>query len=280
MNLHPIDLAIIAVYMVVTVMIGFIVKNRALKKLDSYFLADRSVRWWMLGLSGCSSYTDIGGTMVIIGMMFYVGLKSVWITHIFWGFFMMAFYMAFQAKYIRRSGVMTLAEWNQTRWHWWRFGAKAFVWSMIGTGCIAVAQKLFFASWPLYTAIGVSMIAAFLLTVLITVLTKPSDAEILVKFYSRVRPFGFWKPIRLEAERRGLVPPNDRMPRIDMLNAVLASAFQLCLGVIPFYLLLRNWNQALLWTAVCLILVVILYMTWYKNLPSPEDNCPLSEAQL
>lgn len=586
MNFHPVDLTIIAVYMLVTVALGFTVRNKAIKRLESYFLADRSVRWWMLGLSGCSSYIDIGGTMVIIGMMFYVGMKSIWVTHIFWGFFMMAFYMAFQAKYIRRSGVMTLAEWNETRfgqtreaehvriatatfllvlmvfnliylavgtgkfaeeflpltrgqstfiifavvgvyvtvggffgvvltdvfqtvliaigtivmtvmvfqipetanllaikdpqwstlapswtlwtsylqqtpeshqhyyyfgpillaglcwlvfkilagpivwdftfflttrspreaslaagmwtlghtlrwfiagsflflgiyylgsaanfdaekimplvvkrlpvglaglfmavllaalmstisaminvtssvilndflkrylaknlsekqlvrlgmvaslatvvvafsfsflyeeiisiwelmifviltmmllpgtlrWHWWRFGARAFVWSMVGTGCIALLQKLLFPSWPVHTSLAVNVLAAFVLTVIITFVTKPTDTEILVKFYSRVQPFGFWKPIRLEAERRGLVPVNNRMPRIDLMNGFIASAFQLTLAIIPFYAFLRNWTQVLIWSGICITTSIVLYFTWYKNLPSADER--------
>jgi len=69
----------------------------------------------MLGLSGCSSYIDIGGTMALVGAMFYLGVKSIWMTHIFWGWIIICFYMAFQGKYIRRSGVMTFAEWNVTR---------------------------------------------------------------------------------------------------------------------------------------------------------------------
>ena len=69
----------------------------------------------MLGLAGCSSYIDIGGTMALVGAMFYLGLKSIWLTHIFWGWLIICFYMAFQGKYIRRSGVLTFAEWNVTR---------------------------------------------------------------------------------------------------------------------------------------------------------------------
>jgi Na+/proline symporter len=158
------------------------------------------------------------------------------------------------------------------RWHWWRFGSKAFVWSMMGTGCIAIAQKLVFTSWPVHTAVGFTMIASFALTVIATFLAKPTDMETLVKFYARVRPFGFWKPVRLEAERRGLVPPNDKMPRIDILNALVASVFQLCLGIIPWYMFLRKWSQALLWLGICLTTVVVLYHTWYKNLPSPDET--------
>ncbi len=115
MNLHPIDLVIIGVYLFAVAMVGVVVRKRATKKLDSFYLADRNIPWWMLGLSGCSSYIDIGGTMSMIGLIFYLGLKSIWATHIFWGWFIICFYMAFQAKYIRRSGVMTFAEWNETR---------------------------------------------------------------------------------------------------------------------------------------------------------------------
>ena len=115
MNLHPIDLTIIIIYFLINAGIGLWVQKRATKEVDSFFLADRNVPWWMLGLSGCSSYIDIGGTMALVGAMFYLGVKSIWMTHIFWGWMIISFYMAFQAKYIRRSGVMTFAEWNGTR---------------------------------------------------------------------------------------------------------------------------------------------------------------------
>ena len=57
------DLSIIGLYFAAMMAIGLLVRRRATRKLDSYFLADRAVPWWMLGLSGCSSYIDVGGTM-------------------------------------------------------------------------------------------------------------------------------------------------------------------------------------------------------------------------
>jgi hypothetical protein len=95
--------------------------------------------------------------------------------------------------------------------------------------------------------------------------------EVLVKFYSKVRPFGVWKPVRLEAERRGLVPVNDPMPRIDMLNGFITIFFQIGLALIPFYLFLRQWGPMAGTIAGVLVLSVILYFTWYKNLPSPDE---------
>ncbi|NIT52297.1 MAG: hypothetical protein GWO41_06020, partial [candidate division Zixibacteria bacterium] len=115
-NLHWIDITLIFSYLAIVALIGFWVKKKATEGLDTYYLAGRNIPWWMLGLAGCSSYIDIGGTMAMVGALYYLGLKSVWMTHIFWGWFIICFYMAFQAKWIRRSGVMTFAEWNQTRY--------------------------------------------------------------------------------------------------------------------------------------------------------------------
>lgn len=115
MTLHAIDLAIIAIYFLAVIVAGFAIKRWATQGIEFYFLANRSLPWWVLGLAGCSSYIDIGGTMSMVGLMYYTGLKSVWISHVFWGWLIICFYMAFQAKWIRRSGVMTFAEWNRTR---------------------------------------------------------------------------------------------------------------------------------------------------------------------
>ncbi len=95
--------------------------------------------------------------------------------------------------------------------------------------------------------------------------------DILVDFYSRIRPFGFWRPVRKEAVRRGLVPAKDTMPAFDALNGFLSAGFQLSLALAPFYLLLRVWNQAIIWVCVAAALAFVLYFTWYKKLPGWDE---------
>jgi len=585
MSLRPVDLVIIVVYLVVVAMIGVVVRKQATKKLDSFYLADRNVPWWMLGLSGCSSYIDIGGTMSMIGLLFYLGLKSLWATHIFWGWFIICFYMAFQAKYIRRSGVMTFAEWNETRfgatrdaeaarlaaaifllilmicnlmfisvgtgkfaeeflplprweatlivlavvgvyvtlggffgviltdvfqtiligvgavimafmvfakpaaatfiqkdpgwfslapswrlwsgfmaetppayqhfglfgpilaagffwmifrilagpnvwdfqfflttrsprdaqlaagmwtvgynlrwilgcafmvlgifylgsqagfdaekimplvlkrmpvglrglfmavllaalmstisaminvtssvvindfikrylaknltqkklvrlgqgasvvavligfvfslsfsnivtawetmvfvvvtvilvpatlrWHYWRFGAKAFVWGMGVSAALITLRLILLRGLHASASLAIDMGLSLVTTAVAAAVTKPADMEVLVKFYTRVRPFGFWGPVRRECVRRGLVPAHDKMPRIDMLNGLVTAVFQFSLALLPFYLFLRYWKQLGIWSAVVALLAFILYFTWYKNLPSKDET--------
>ncbi len=586
MNLAWQDVSIIAVYLVLVAFIGLWIKKKATSSIDYYYLAGRNMPWWVLGFAGCSSYIDIGGTMAMVGALYYLGLKSVWMTHIFWGWFIICFYMAFQAKWIRRSGVMTFAEWNETRfgktrdaeyarlaaaifllilmianlmfiavgigkfaseflplstwgatlvvftmvgiyvtvagffgviltdmlqtillavgavilsvmvfqngdipallqnmpasweslkptwtlwdgylastpesyhhfypfgplilvgsswvifrilagpnvwdfqffltarssrdaamaggmwtvgytirwimgcaflmlgiaflgtnagfdaekimplvltnlpvgirgmflavllaalmstldaminvtsavvvndflkryfaknlgqkqlvragqiaslvalaigfafsllfdhvisawetmifvivtmilvpatmrWHWWRFSAKAFVYSMITSTAIVLAQKLFFPHWPITLTLGVDIGLSFVATVLIGFIVPPTDKNVLVDFYSRIKPFGFWKPIRALAIQQGRVDKNDNIPTFDFINGLITMVFQFSLALVPFYAFLRQWQNLYLWLGILLITSIVLYFTWYKKLPAREEG--------
>jgi Na+/proline symporter len=157
------------------------------------------------------------------------------------------------------------------RWHYWRFGARAFVWSM-GVSAVLISLRLVFvkglhASASLAIDVGLALVT----TTVMAVLTKPADMEVLVKFYAKVRPFGFWGPVRRECVKRGLVPAKDKMPKIDILNGFVAAAFQFSLAILPFYLFLRNWKQLGLWSGAAAAIAVVLYFTWYKNLPAKDE---------
>jgi len=79
MQLHFIDISIIVVYLVSMVAIGFLISKRASKNLDSYFLADRSFPWYILGVSNATGMFDITGTMWLVTLFFVYGVKSAWI---------------------------------------------------------------------------------------------------------------------------------------------------------------------------------------------------------
>lgn len=114
MNLSMIDIGIIFGYITLTVIIGFILTKRASKGLDSYFLADKGLPFWILGVSNASGMFDITGTMWLVYITFVYGLKSVWIPWL-WPVFNQIFLMVYMAKWMRRSNVLTGAEWITTR---------------------------------------------------------------------------------------------------------------------------------------------------------------------
>ena len=114
MKLSLLDQIIVVLYLAVILGIGFAMKRRAAKGMSAYFLGGRQLPWWALAMSGSSSYFDITGTMWIVSMFILLGLKGMWI-HWLWGFPITAFYLAYMGKWIRKSGVLTGAEWMYTR---------------------------------------------------------------------------------------------------------------------------------------------------------------------
>ncbi len=114
MQLSTLDISIIIGYLILTVFIGFWISNRASKNINSYFLGGNSIPWYMLGLSNASGMFDISGTMWMVGLLFIYGLKSVFIPWL-WPVFNQIFLMIFLSVWLRRSGVMTGAEWIKFR---------------------------------------------------------------------------------------------------------------------------------------------------------------------
>jgi len=114
MDLPVLDLGIIAAYLVATVLLGLWVSKRASKDLDSYFLGGKTIPWYILGISNASGQFDITGTMLLVYWCFAYGLKSVWFPWV-WPTFNQIFLMMYLATWLRRSNVLTGAEWIQTR---------------------------------------------------------------------------------------------------------------------------------------------------------------------
>ncbi|HMB89466.1 MAG TPA: sodium:solute symporter family protein [Rhodothermales bacterium] len=114
MSLHLIDLLIIAAYVVATIWIGFWISKRASRSIQNYFLGGNTIPWYALGLSNASGMFDISGTMWLVYLLFVYGLKSVWIPWL-WPVFNQIFLMVYLSIWLRRSGVMTGAEWIRFR---------------------------------------------------------------------------------------------------------------------------------------------------------------------
>ena len=113
-QLHWLDISIIVGYIVLILVIGWMLSKRASKDLDSYFLGGKSLPWWVIGTSHGASGFDITGTMWFVAMLFTYGLKAAWIPWI-WPLFDRVFRQVYLGPWIRRSNVLTGAEWMRTR---------------------------------------------------------------------------------------------------------------------------------------------------------------------
>jgi Na+/proline symporter len=109
-SLSTLDLFIILGYIVAVLAAGFYVAQRANQNLESYFLGGKSMKWYVLGLSNASGMFDISGAMWTVSILFIYGLKSAFIPWL-WPVWNQVFVFVYLAIWMRRSNVMTGAEW-------------------------------------------------------------------------------------------------------------------------------------------------------------------------
>jgi solute:Na+ symporter, SSS family len=114
MMINIIDLIIILIYFIVAVTLGMLVSKRAIKNMNSYFLGSNSLPWWMLGISDASGMYDITGTMWLVYALFVYGMKSIFLPWV-WPTFNQVFLMVYLSIWLRKSNVMTGAQWIETR---------------------------------------------------------------------------------------------------------------------------------------------------------------------
>ncbi len=114
MELHIIDISIILLYLALTIFIGFYISKKASKDIKSYFLGGNTMPWYILGVSNASGMFDITGTMWLVYLTFVYGLKGAFIPWL-WPVFNQIFLMVYLSIWLRRSNVLTGAEWIKTR---------------------------------------------------------------------------------------------------------------------------------------------------------------------
>ena len=114
MKLHPLDIAILIMYLTSMLVVGWVLRKKARTSKENYLLGGKSLPWYLLGLSDASDMFDISGTMWMVALCFVYGMKSLWIPWL-WPVFNQVFMMMFLSKWLRRSNATTGAEWLATR---------------------------------------------------------------------------------------------------------------------------------------------------------------------
>lgn len=154
---------------------------------------------------------------------------------------------------------------NVLKWHWWRFNANGFFWGMLAGIIPALIFPLIFDTLDLYY-FPLLFLISFVGCILGTYAAPPTDKEVLKSFYKTVRPWGFWAPIRQMIEKEDGIRVQNKNFKRDMLNVSLGVLGQLCLTLLPMYMILKA--QAPLYITI-LILIVIIYVlkrTWWNTL--------------
>lgn len=154
---------------------------------------------------------------------------------------------------------------NMFKWYWWRFNARGFYWGMMAGIIAALVFPFIFSGLPLYNW-PLLFLISIIGCIAGTYSAPPTDIEVLKKFYKQVRPWGFWKPVHelVVADDPSFVA-NKRF-KLDMFNVVLGIIAQLCLTILPLYVVLWMKLPLLITVLILTVIIIILKKTWWNKL--------------
>ena len=160
---------------------------------------------------------------------------------------------------------------NVLKWYWWRFNANGFFYGMLTGIAGALIFSRFFSGIEFLYYFPVLFALSIIGCLVGTYTAPPTEEATLNKFYKTVRPWGFWKPVhaRVMAEDPSF-QPNKRFG-LDMFNVVLGIIAQLCLTVLPMYIVLGMQLPLAITLVLITIIVLILKKTWWNKLDEGED---------
>ena len=142
--MNTLDIIIVIIYLCAIVAVGLLVQKKASRNIDSFFLGNRKLPWWVLGASGMASNTDIAGTMINTAFIYALGTKGFFIEIRGGVTLIMAFLMIYMGKWNRRSQVMTQAEWMHFRFGTKREGNIARIIAAVSSIIMTIAMVTYF----------------------------------------------------------------------------------------------------------------------------------------
>jgi len=181
---------------------------------------------------------------------------------------------------------------NVLKWYWWRFNGYGYFWGMVTGIAAALGLPSVVAQTPcvqhLLAAYSINMDVVIIFPLVVgisligcllgTSLTKPESDEVLIDFYRRVRPWGFWGPIlkKVLAEDPGFKRNTDFFR--DMFNIAVGIVWQVSLVALPLYVVIQEFDRVAMALGAILATSLILKFTWYDHLVEREVETDLAAA--
>ncbi|MEL7147670.1 MAG: sodium:solute symporter, partial [Bacteroidota bacterium] len=155
---------------------------------------------------------------------------------------------------------------NVLKWHWWRFNGEGFFWGMLAGMIPALIMPLVFKETLDLYYFPVLLISSLIGCLVGTYSAPPVEAATLQSFYSKVRPWGFWKPVyeQLNAQNPAITPNKDFIK--DMVNVLIGIVVQTLLVILPMYLIFKQMIPFWSLLIVLAVGVFLLKKRWWDQL--------------
>jgi len=219
----------------------------------SQFVNDFYKKWIRPAASTRELIFASWGTVIAVVAGSFLFSRSLASINDIWGWMMMGFGAGFLVP-------------SFLRLYWWRAnGAGSAIGTLIGI-VAAIIQRLI---WPELSEIWqfvFILTIGFIGTITATLLTKPTDPEVLKNMYMKTRPFGVWGHLKktLSPEEQAKV---SREHRTDLMAVPFALTWQVSLFLSPMLLIVHNWPEFWIVTIVGILAFAGLYFFWFRKQP-------------
>jgi len=156
------------------------------------------------------------------------------------------------------------------RWYWWRMNGYGFAAGTVAGMVAAVVQRMFLPDIPEYYAFIIATTSSLVGMVIGTYLSSPTDENVLLEFYKRTRPFGFWGPIRakIAQEKMQAIKKENRR---DIISTFFAVPWQVVLFLTGMAVIFKRWDEFAVLLVILAVLSVGLYFKWFRHLSAEVD---------
>ena len=154
---------------------------------------------------------------------------------------------------------------NLLKWHWWRFNGEGYFWGMLSGIIPALIFPIFTDTLDLYY-FPVILLISLIGCIVGTYSAPATNEKVLIHFYKKTHPWGFWKPILEKIKETEPEFEKNKAFKRDMFNVSVGIVAQTLLVIIPLYLILHQHIHMLIAIGILVICAIILKKTWWNKL--------------
>jgi len=155
---------------------------------------------------------------------------------------------------------------NVLKWHWWRFNANGFFWGMLSGIATAMVLAVTVDAGHVLYWFPVLFVVSIVGAIVGTYTAPPTDIAVLRSFYINVRPWGAWGHIEALVRADDTDFQSNKNFKLNMFNVVIGTIAQLCLTILPMYLILMQKLPLMVTIALLAVIIAILKKTWWNKL--------------
>ncbi len=157
---------------------------------------------------------------------------------------------------------------NVLKWYWWRFNGHGYFWGMLAGLIPALIFPLVFKETLELYYFPLLLLSSLAGCYIGTYLKPATDEVVLDAFYKNVRPWGFWKPVKVRVLAADPGFKYNTNFSLDMVNVLVGIIWQTAIIATPVFLVLLHWTEMSVALGVVVITSILLKFNWWDKLPN------------